>query len=120
MVDRLVVDFGADGRVGVSIQRGGDLVPDPVGDPVPLVSPLDADALEDLRWYLEDYLSAPYGVYEDRGARIAEDLKGWGHQVFGALFGSGSARDVYLRTRTGGEVEIVFRSDAPSQLGLPW
>jgi hypothetical protein len=118
VTDRLVVDLAADGTVRVASVLDGELPS--FGKAAALAWPLDDDALEDLRWYLEDYLSAPYGVYEDRGARIAEDLKGWGHQVFGALFGSGSARDVYLRTRTGGEVEIVFRSDAPSQLGLPW
>jgi hypothetical protein len=28
---------------------------------------------EELRWYLEDYLLAPFGVWEDRGPRI----QGW-------------------------------------------
>jgi hypothetical protein len=29
----------------------------------PLAWPLDAEALEDLRWYLEDYLLAPSSAY---------------------------------------------------------
>ena len=42
--------------------------PDSVGGELPaLVWPLDADVLEDLRWYLEDYLRAPFGVYGYRG-----------------------------------------------------
>ncbi len=82
--------------------------------------PLDGDALEDLRWYLEDYLVAPYGVYEDRGTRIAGELDGWGRSVFKAVFGSGTARDAYIRMRSRGEVEVVFRSDAPPLLSLPW
>ena len=53
----------------------------------PLAWPLDADALEDLRWYLEDYLLAPFGVWEDRGPAVAEKLAGWGEQVFGSVFG---------------------------------
>ena len=40
------------------------------GSPSGLAWPLDEDALEELRWYLEDYLRAPCGVYEDRGRRL--------------------------------------------------
>ena len=36
------------------------------------------DGLEDLRWYLEDYLRAPYGVYGDRGPMIEASLGVWG------------------------------------------
>ena len=46
--------------------------PDSVGgEPPALVWPLDADVLEDLRWYLEDYLRAPFGVYGHRGVAVA-------------------------------------------------
>jgi tetratricopeptide (TPR) repeat protein len=119
VTDRLVVDLGADGAVRVAtVPEGGDV---PIfADAAALRWPLDEDALEDLRWYLEDYLTAPYGVYEDRGARIAGDLDGWGRQVFGAVFGSGPARDAYMRIRARGDVEIVFRSAVPGLLGLPW
>ncbi|NUR02638.1 MAG: tetratricopeptide repeat protein, partial [Streptomyces sp.] len=121
MTDRLVVDFREDGQVGVSVQRDGDLVPDPVGDPMPLASPLDAAALADLRWYLEDYLAAPFGVYGDRGAKVENLLREWGEGLFGAVFGSGAARDAYVRTRSrGNPVEVVFRSAAAGPLGLPW
>ena len=44
----------------------------------PLTWPLDTDALEDLRWYLEDYLLAPFGVWEDRGPTVRDKLSGWG------------------------------------------
>jgi len=53
-----------------------------------LAWPLDAEALEDLRWYLEDYLLAPFGVWEDRGPAVQGKLAGWGDQVFGSVFGS--------------------------------
>lgn len=82
--------------------------------------PLDAEALEDLRWYLEDYLTAPYGVYEDRGARIAARLPGWGGDVFEAVLPLGPARDAYARGRDGGELELVLSSSSPDLLGLPW
>ena len=85
----------------------------------PLEWPLDADALEDLRWYLEDYLLAPFGVWEDRGPAVQAKLAGWGDQVFGSVFGSGPARDAYQRARDRG-LEVVFRSAEPGLLGLPW
>ena len=118
MTDRLVVDLGADGviRVGTVLDEG---LPSS-GEAAALSWPLDGDVLEDLRWYLEDYLIAPYGVYEDRGARIAGELDGWGRAVFRAVFGSGSARDAYVSMRAHGDVELVLRSDAPALLGLPW
>ena len=70
-VDRLFVDLGGDGRVQVSSWVEGEF-PDSVGgEPPALVWPLDADVLEDLRWYLEDYLRAPFGVYGHRGVAVA-------------------------------------------------
>src|SRR5689334_24105348 len=84
-----------------------------------LVWPLEEAALEDLRWYLEDYLLAPFGVWEDRGPQIQGRLAGWGEAVFASVFGSGPARDAYQRARDR-ELELVFRSASPGPLGLPW
>jgi tetratricopeptide (TPR) repeat protein len=115
--DRLVVDLERDGHAKVlSWPDGG--IPEEVSR-APLTWPLDADALEDLRWYLEDYLQAPYGVWEERGPAIREKLAGWGDQVFGSVFGSGPARDAYQRARDRG-LEVVFRSAEPALLGPPW
>ncbi|MGH3934889.1 MAG: CHAT domain-containing protein [Pseudonocardiaceae bacterium] len=121
MTDRLLVDLGADGRVSVSTWLDGEL-PNPVGEPAGVVWPLDADALEDLRWYLEDYLRAPFGVYGERGPRVAGQLPAWGQAVFAAVFGAGPARDAYvrMRSRAGAGMEIVIRSAVPGWLGLPW
>src|SRR5579863_1627768 len=115
--DRLVVDLGGDGRVAVSASPDGGFAEEV--SRVPLAWPLDADALEDLRWYLEDYLLAPYGVWEERGPDVQEKLADWGKQVFGSVFGDGPARFAYERARDRG-LELVFRSDDPALLGLPW
>jgi tetratricopeptide (TPR) repeat protein len=115
--DRLVVDLGGDGQAGVLWTPKGGL-PEEVSRG-PLGWPLDADALEDLRWYLEDYLLAPFGVWEDRGPAVARKLAGWGEQVFGLVFGSGPGRDAYQRARDRG-LEVVVRSAEPGLLGLPW
>ena len=75
----------------------GELAPGPASQPFELSWPLDDEALEDLRWYLEDYLRAPFGVYGDRGPKVATRLEQWGEAIFGALFGAGPARDAYVR-----------------------
>ena len=118
MPDRLVVDLGDDGQAGVLWWPSDDGVPEVVSR-APLAWPLDADALEDLRWYLEDYLQAPFGVWENRGPAVQAKLASWGDQVFGSVFGPGSARDAYQRARDRG-LEVVFRSAEPGLLGLPW
>ncbi|MGV9763567.1 tetratricopeptide repeat protein [Micromonospora tulbaghiae] len=121
MTDRLVIDIGTDGRATIATWLDGELLPEPDGEPFPLIWPVDDDALSDLRWYLEDYLRAPYGVYGERGAAIAAALPEHGIAIFDALFGSGPSRDAYVRLRARGQpLEIVFRSSTPQWLALPW
>lgn len=128
VADRLLVDLTADGLVSVW-QTLGDEVPSPVAQPTPLEYPLATDELEDLRWYVEDYLRAPFGVYEQRGTEIAGQLPEWGRRLFAAVFGSGPARDAYIGMRnraqacsgaSGEQPEILFRSPSAAWLGLPW
>src|ERR1700761_8023822 len=91
--DRLVVDLEADGHAKVlSWPENG--MPEDVAR-TSLAWPLDDDAFEDLRWYLEDYLLAPYGVWEDRGPAIREKLGPWGERVFESIFADGQARFAY-------------------------
>jgi tetratricopeptide (TPR) repeat protein len=85
-----------------------------------LESPIGAAELEDLRWYLEDYLQTPFGVYSDRGSRIAGRLAGWGRSLFDSALGTGQAGMSYADLRARGLAEIVVRSGAPERLGLPW
>jgi tetratricopeptide (TPR) repeat protein len=118
MTSRLIVDLGDDGMVRVRENLPGE--PLGPGDLASFAWPLDAGTVEDLRWYLEDYLRVPYGVYEDRGTRIEAQLRGWGESVFASVFGSGLARDTYARMRQRGDVELVLRSDSPLLLALPW
>jgi len=97
--DRLLIDLAADGRASVIPWREGELPAGAAGEPQPVTWPVDGDALEELRWYLEDYLRAPYGVYESRGPQTAARLGTWGEAVFGAVFGQGAPRDAYKEAR---------------------
>ena len=117
LADRLLVDLRGGGQAGVlSWPEAG--LPEEILR-TRLRWPLDGAVLEDLRWYLEDYLDAPFGVWEDRGPAVQAKLAGWGDLVFGAVFGVGQARDAYQRARDKG-LEVVFRSPEPGLLGLPW
>ena len=80
-------------------------------DAMELAWPLGDSVLEDLRWYLEDYLTTPFGVYEDRGGRVEALLPDWGRAVFRAVFGSGAVQN---------DVQLVLRSASPALLALPW
>jgi len=73
--DRLLVDLGDDGQAEVLVWPDGGRS-EPVSR-APLAWPLDAGALEDLRWYLENYLRAPFGVWGDRGPTVQGKLAGW-------------------------------------------
>jgi hypothetical protein len=96
MPDRLLVEE-VDGGVRVSLRRAGQ-VRDEASAAVAFVSPLAAAAREDLRWYLESYLAAPYAVYEARGQAIHEQLRGWGEALFEGVFGAGKpGRDLICR-----------------------
>lgn len=117
MADRLVVDLNPDGTASVSTQLGDDL---------PNVGPsfepgwsLEDNALDELRWYLEDYLRLPYGVYRERGQQAQQRLAEWGAELFTAVFGTGPARDAYIRLRDRKPL-LVFRSSSPQLLARPW
>ncbi|HEV2809888.1 MAG TPA: tetratricopeptide repeat protein [Acidimicrobiales bacterium] len=121
MTDRLLIDHGLDGRVSVSAWLDGELAPGPASQRFQLSWPLGDEELEDLRWYLEDYLRVPFGVYSDRGARVGDRLRTWGESIFSALFPSGPAREAYVRVRERNPgAEVVLRSSSPAVLGLPW
>ncbi|MFD7934071.1 tetratricopeptide repeat protein [Streptomyces sp. NPDC059755] len=125
MAERLLLEVAEDGRVTVQSWPEGELIPSRAGEPVALDQPLAGPVLEELRWYLEKYLRAPFGVYGERGLQVAAQLPRWGEQVFSAVFGAGPARDAYLRARAraesrDGRVELVVVSGSAQALGWPW
>lgn len=118
MADLFIVDLNPDGTASVTSQLGSDL-PDVVA-PFGLTWPLDDGALDELRWYLEDYLILPSGVYGERGVKVQASLTAWGTRVFAAIFGGDPARDAYQRMRfRSSETRLVLRSADPRLLALP-
>src|SRR5215471_9074138 len=120
MTHRLIVEELSDGRVAVALQRSGHSFPEAAGDPVPFNSPFGVAEREDIRWYLEDYLIAPYAVYEERGRTVEARLPEWGKALFEDVFGTGKpGHDAYLKSRER-QAELVIRSQSPAFLSLPW
>ncbi|WP_353933062.1 CHAT domain-containing protein [Okeanomitos corallinicola TIOX110] len=90
---------------------------------IPFEHPFDQKALDDLRWYLEDYLRQPYGLAPDIAARIERQFQTWGEQLFELVFRSSEkAREFFHEsTREGlNNCELVIISDNPEVLNLPW
>ena len=85
--------------------------------------PFDKKALEDLRWYLEEYLRFPYGIAPERAVEIERKLQTWGEQLFKLVFRSSEqARQFFQEsTREGlNQCDLVIISDNPEVLNLPW
>src|SRR3954462_3950998 len=84
--------------------------------------PVDDKDLQSLRWYLEDYLRAPYAVYGEHGAAVAAALPTWGQALFCSLFAQPEAAASYARIRegVGEQAELVLRSSDPELLAIPW
>jgi hypothetical protein len=120
MPNRLIVQDVSGDRVQVSLRRSRQEFEEAFGEPIAFAPPLDAKAREDLRWYLEDYLIAPFAVYEEHGQQVQAKLGEWGRALFESVFGAGKpGRDAYLQAREA-PCELVLRSRSPGFLSLPW
>jgi len=78
--------------------------------------------MQELRWYLEDYLGLPDTAFQGRADRLLKGLGRWGRGCFDALFGSGAARDWARDADREGlshlQIEVV--SDSPAVHSWPW
>jgi tetratricopeptide (TPR) repeat protein len=84
---------------------------------------LDEQPLAQLRWYLEDYLRFPYGIFPDKAAKIEQKFQDWGEQLFELVFRSSEqARQFFQAATYDGlnQCELVITSDSPEVLNLPW
>ncbi|MBE9033125.1 tetratricopeptide repeat protein, partial [filamentous cyanobacterium LEGE 11480] len=91
--------------------------------PVDFAHPFDQAALDELRWYLEQYLQFPYGLEPERAGRLEQQMQVWGRQLFDLVFrGSEKARDFFQEaTRSGLDTcELAVSCDNPAVLNLPW
>ena len=116
---RLIVKYTND-QLRVMLRLEPDLEPEEA-PPFDFISPLTPEEREDLRWYLEDYLAAPYAVWEERGSNIAATIDDWGERLFESVFPGGTkAHEKYLKATALGYAQLDIVSDSAAFLGLPW
>ena len=115
-----------DGIPLFSVVRSGDMkrtLPVPLPPPAsfPVQGHGDKQLLPELRWYLEDYLQAPFGAYRQSAQAVAETLEAWGTAVFDRLF-VGQAQNWYQSAKGQNfqNFRIKITSDAPEIMAWPW
>jgi hypothetical protein len=89
----------------VQLLQDGNLDPAPS---VSFINPLSPADRAELRWYLEEFLRFPVGIYPDRARRVEEKMAEWGGAMFDHLFGSGKARDFYTLLKNEGLKNFDF------------
>lgn len=110
-----------DDSIQLSWQRG-EAAPRS-SSPIPFEHPFDKKALDELRWYLEEYLRFPYGIEPERAAKVEHQLQVWGQQLFELVFRSSEkARQFFQAATYEGldNCELSISSDQPEVLNLPW
>ena len=81
-----------------------------------------SDLLQELRWYLEVFLSYPFSPETEHAERVLTALKSWGRQAFLSLFHDGRARDFYRDASRDGHTRLQLQivADDPRVLSWPW
>ncbi|MFK0730827.1 MAG: tetratricopeptide repeat protein [Gloeotrichia echinulata HAB0833] len=90
---------------------------------IPFEHPFEPETLTDLRWYLEEYLGFPYGIYPQQAVKIEQKLQQWGQELFQLVFRStDKGREFFQEaTREGlDNCELGIFSDNATVLNLPW
>jgi tetratricopeptide (TPR) repeat protein len=92
----------------------------PVGFPVE--GRPNSDLLQELQWYLEDFLDYPFPLETDHAERVQKALRDWGEKAFNALFADVNARRMFDTAVAKGRAELHLRiaSDDPRILAWPW
>jgi hypothetical protein len=80
-------------------------------------APLGVIEAEDLRWYLEEYIVWPIGVFQERAGRIESQLPRWGQELYESALGQPAAREALSAwQQAGGDGERRFSVFVDSEL----
>ncbi|MCP4040807.1 MAG: CHAT domain-containing protein, partial [Gammaproteobacteria bacterium] len=103
-----------DGKISTAVE----LTPP---DAVQIEGRPDSNLVQDLRWYLEEFLDYPFHPNTGIAQRTQDGLKGWGEENFTRLF-TGEPLLWYDRARNAGLAELTLKiaSDDPRILAWPW
>ncbi|WP_420629084.1 tetratricopeptide repeat protein [Candidatus Leptofilum sp.] len=113
---RLIIDRQKDDYTAKWVDANG-----PLSDSFPLVLPMNSDNVEELRWYLEEFMQFPLGGERTKAAAVERKLKTWGEALFNALFGTVEGTHVYNNFMRDPEPRLltIGTTDADA-LGQPW
>lgn len=77
--------------------------------------------LPQMKWYLEEYLDTPYGLFKQTAKSTSETIKLWGTAIFDRLF-IGYAQDWYQEARQQGLINLCIKisSDSPKIMSWLW
>ncbi|WP_335093261.1 tetratricopeptide repeat protein [Nostoc sp.] len=110
-----------DDKIQLSWQRGYESPR--FASEVGFQQPFDEENAAELRWYLEDYLKFPYGIFPDNAVKIEQKLQHWGQHLFELVFRSTEKGREFFQeaTREGlDNCELGIISDNAEVLNLPW
>src|SRR3990170_1873603 len=115
----IVVHDAEQTSLSVQLHQSGNVQS---ASPVQFDDPMSAEERSDLRWYLEDYLRLPVGIYPDRARRIEGKMAEWGGAMFDRLFGSGRGHDFYVLIKNAGLKNYNFEVHYQSAIArnFPW
>lgn len=88
----------------------------------PISAPLGKVDLENVRWYVEDFLMLPLGAEVERARRIEKQLRAIGHALYDQVFATRLAGQALERvSEEGGWLEIAAEAGtSAAPLGWPW
>lgn len=88
----------------------------------PISAPLGKVDLENVRWYVEDFLMLPLGAEIERARRIEKQLRAIGHALYDQVFATRLAGQALERViEEGGWLEIAAEAGtSAAPLGWPW
>ncbi len=117
---RLVINHVGD-LIQLSWQRG-NAIPR-FAPPTPFIHPFDEKILEELCWYLEEYLQFPYGIEPQKAKQIENKFQDLGQKLYELVFLSNEKAREFFQEATRERLEfceIAISSEDPAVLNLPW
>jgi tetratricopeptide (TPR) repeat protein len=82
---------------------------------------LSPDEQKDLRWYLEQYASCPWGAYQDRARTAEASIRSIGIRLFRATFRSDGQQRLYGQIAGSlASTSIAICEQTSGDAGIPW
>ena len=95
-------------------------------DRFPFTFRVSKENRELIQWYLEEYLTYPYGAYQERAKRAEKVISDVGAELFAAVFrnegdrGQAAIRLYDRAMENPSDCHIVIQADHPAGWSLPW